>query len=144
MERRKPCVAGRRVYAGISEMARTTSVIAETTHSAIAVCCADDQQLQSGLSPDSNAGANLAYSKPEPSLACAYRCTRRIRKRNGWNSARLMPIVAMAYLAFSAIADAGIGWEFRNQIDPGPPLDKDIYDMSLRKLKNVSIDAGLA
>jgi glutamine synthetase len=25
----------------------------------------------------------------------------------------------------------------RNQIDPGPPLDKDIYDMSPEELKNV-------
>ncbi len=41
-----------------------------------------------------------------------------------------------AYLAFSAMLMAGIDG-IRNQIDPGPPLDKDIYDMSPEELKNV-------
>ena len=41
-----------------------------------------------------------------------------------------------AYLAFSAMLMAGLDG-IQNQIDPGPPLDKDIYDMSPEELRNV-------
>ena len=40
------------------------------------------------------------------------------------------------YLAFSAILMAGIDG-IQNRIDPGDPLDKDIYDMEPEELKNV-------
>jgi len=40
------------------------------------------------------------------------------------------------YLAFSAILMAGIDG-IQNRIDPGNPLDKDIYDMEPEELKNV-------
>lgn len=40
------------------------------------------------------------------------------------------------YLAFSAILMAGIDG-IQNRIDPGDPLDKDIYDMAPEELKNV-------
>jgi glutamine synthetase len=40
------------------------------------------------------------------------------------------------YLAFSAILLAGIDG-IQNRIDPGEPLDKDIYDMEPEELKNV-------
>lgn len=40
------------------------------------------------------------------------------------------------YLAFSAILMAGIDG-VKNRIDPGEPLDKDIYDMSPEELKDV-------
>jgi glutamine synthetase len=51
------------------------------------------------------------------------------------------------YLAFSAILMAGIDGII-NRIDPGEPLDKDIYDMAPEELKNVpstpgSLDAAL-
>lgn len=52
------------------------------------------------------------------------------------------------YLAFAAILQAGIDGVL-NRIDPGQPLDKDIYDLSPEELKNVpstpgSLDAALA
>jgi glutamine synthetase len=40
------------------------------------------------------------------------------------------------YLAFSAILMAGLDG-IQNRIDPGEPLDKDIYDMSPEELKDV-------
>src|SRR5256714_5180410 len=51
------------------------------------------------------------------------------------------------YLAFSAMLMAGIDG-IQNRIDPGPPLDKDIYDLSPEELKDVpslpgSLDASL-
>ena len=41
-----------------------------------------------------------------------------------------------AYLAFSAMLLAGLDG-IQNRIDPGEPLDKDIYDLSPEELKNV-------
>ena len=51
------------------------------------------------------------------------------------------------YLAFAAMLMAGIDG-IQNRIDPGPPLDKDIYDLSPEELKDVpslpgSLDASL-
>jgi glutamine synthetase len=51
------------------------------------------------------------------------------------------------YLAFSAMLMAGIDG-IQNRIDPGAPLDKDIYDLSPEELKDVpslpgSLDASL-
>ena len=40
------------------------------------------------------------------------------------------------YLAFSALLMAGLDGVI-NRIDPGEPLDKDIYDMAPEELKNV-------
>ena len=52
------------------------------------------------------------------------------------------------YLAFSAMLMAGIDG-IQNRIDPGAPLDKDIYDLSPEELKDVpslpgSLDASLS
>jgi glutamine synthetase len=40
------------------------------------------------------------------------------------------------YLAFSAMLMAGLDG-IENKLDPGEPLDKDIYDLSPEELKNV-------
>ncbi len=45
------------------------------------------------------------------------------------------------YLAFAAMLCAGIDG-IKNQIDPGEPLDKDIYDLSPEELKNVPSTPG--
>jgi glutamine synthetase len=45
------------------------------------------------------------------------------------------------YLAFSALMLAGLDGVM-NKIDPGEPLDKDIYDLSPEELKNVPSTPG--
>jgi glutamine synthetase len=45
------------------------------------------------------------------------------------------------YLAFTAILMAGLDGVI-NRIDPGEPLDKDIYDMEPEELKNVPSTPG--
>ena len=45
------------------------------------------------------------------------------------------------YLAFSAMMMAGLDGII-NRIDPGEPLDKDIYDMDPEELKNVPSTPG--
>ena len=47
------------------------------------------------------------------------------------------------YLAFAAMMMAGLDG-IQNKIDPGDPLDKDIYDLPPEELKDVPHDAGLA
>ncbi len=61
--------------------------------------------------------------------------------------ARFPDAVANPYLAFSALMMAGLDGVI-NEIDPGEPLDKDIYGMSPEELKDVpqipaSLDAAL-
>ena len=45
------------------------------------------------------------------------------------------------YLAFSALCMAMIDG-IQNKIDPGQPLDKDIYDLSPEEMKNVPVTPG--
>jgi len=45
------------------------------------------------------------------------------------------------YLAFSALLMAGLDG-VQNKIDPGDPLDKDIYDLSPKELADVSVMPG--
>jgi glutamine synthetase len=45
------------------------------------------------------------------------------------------------YLAFAAMMMAGLDG-IQNRIDPGEPLDKDIYDLSPEELKNVPTIPG--
>ena len=50
---------------------------------------------------------------------------------------------ANPYLAFAAMLMAGLDG-VKNKIDPGEPLDKDIYDLSPEEMKNVpSMPASL-
>ncbi len=137
----KPLFAGDG-YAGLSQLglwyiggllrhARAMSaIIAPTTNS------------YKRLVPGYEAPVNLAYSRRNRSAAC------RIPMYSASPNAKRVEFrppdpSANPYLAFAAMTMAGIDG-ILNKIDPGEPLDKDIYDLSPEEMKSVpSMPASL-
>src|SRR6266403_316702 len=141
----KPLFAGDG-YAGLSAMALNyiggllkharalSAIIAPTTNS------------YKRLVPGYEAPVNLAYSRRNRSAAC------RIPMYSQSPGAKRLEIrfpdpSCNPYLAFAAMMMAGLDG-VQNQIDPGEPLDKDIYDLSPEELKDVptlpgSLDVAL-
>ncbi len=129
-------------YAGISQMAlhyiggllkharALSAIIAPTTNS------------YKRLVPGYEAPVNLAYSRRNRSAAC------RIPMYSASPKAKRVEFrppdpSANPYLAFSAMLMAGIDGVL-NKIEPGEPLDKDIYDLSPEEMKSVpSMPASL-
>jgi len=137
----KPLFAGDG-YAGLSQMAlyyiggllkharALSAIIAPTTNS------------YKRLVPGYEAPVNLAYSRRNRSAACripmysANPKAKRVEFRPPDPSAN-------PYLAFSAMLMAGLDGVL-NRIEPGDPLDKDIYDLSPEEMKSVpSMPASL-
>ncbi|HLH44457.1 MAG TPA: type I glutamate--ammonia ligase [Bryobacteraceae bacterium] len=137
----KPLFAGD-LYAGFSQMglwyiggllkhARALSaIIAPTTNS------------YKRLVPGYEAPVNLAYSRRNRSAAC------RIPMYSSNPKAKRVEFrppdpSCNCYLAFAAMLMAGLDGVV-NKIDPGEPLDKDIYDLSPEEMKSVpSMPASL-
>src|SRR5450432_4342263 len=130
----KPLFAGDG-YAGLSEMAlhyiggllkharSLSAIIAPTTNS------------YKRLVPGYEAPVNLAYSRRNRSAAC------RIPMYSASPKAKRVEFrppdpAANPYLAFAAMLMAGLDGVL-NKIDPGEPLDKDIYDLSPEEMKSV-------
>jgi glutamine synthetase len=94
------------------------------------------------LVPGYEAPVNLAYSRRNRSAAC------RIPMYSASPKAKRVEFrppdpSANPYLAFAAMLMAGIDGVL-NRIDPGEPLDKDIYDLSPEEMKTVpSMPASL-
>ena len=92
------------------------------------------------LVPGYEAPVNLAYSKRNRSAAVRIPMyledtkTKRVEFRCPDGTAN-------PYLAFAAMLMAGIDG-IKNKIDPGEPLDKDIYDLSPEEMKNVPTTPG--
>jgi len=122
-------------YAGLSEMAlwyiggliqhgpALSALIAPTTNS------------YKRLVPGFEAPVNLAYSRRNRSAAC------RIPMYSSSPKAKRVEFrppdpSCNPYLAFSAMLLAGLDG-IENKIDPGAPLDRDIYDLGPDELKNV-------
>lgn len=137
----KPLFAGDN-YAGLSEMAlwyiggllrharALSAIIAPTTNS------------YKRLVPGYEAPVNLAYSRRNRSAA-----VRIPMYSNSPKSKRVefRPPDASSnpYLGFAAMTMAGLDGVM-NKIDPGEPLDKDIYDLSPEEMRNVpSMPASL-
>jgi glutamine synthetase len=137
----KPLFAGE-MYAGLSQMAlwyiggllkharALSAVIAPTTNS------------YKRLVPGYEAPVNLAYSRRNRSAAVripmysANPKAKRVEFRPPDPSAN-------PYLAFAAMMMAGLDGVI-NKVDPGEPLDKDIYDLSPEEMKYVpSMPASL-
>src|SRR5262249_35313241 len=138
---RKPLFAGDN-YAGLSQLAlwyigdllkharALSAIIAPTTNS------------YKRLVPGYEAPVNLAYSRRNRSAAC------RIPMYSASPKAKRVEFrppdpAANPYLAFAAMLMAGLDG-VANKIEPGEPLDKDIYDLSPEEMKNVpSMPASL-
>src|SRR5271154_709349 len=137
----KPLFAGDG-YAGISQLALNyigglikhgpalSAIIAPTTNS------------YKRLVPGFEAPVNLAYSRRNRSAAC------RIPMYSASPKAKRVEFrppdpSANPYLAFGAMLMAGRDG-VRNKIEPGEPLDKDIYDLSPEEMRSVpSMPASL-
>ncbi len=129
-------------YAGISQMAlhyiggllkharALSAIIAPTTNS------------YKRLVPGYEAPVNLAYSRRNRSAAC------RIPMYSASPKAKRVEFrppdpASNPYLAFASLLMAGLDG-ITNKIEPGEPLDKDIYDLSPEEMKNVpSMPASL-
>jgi glutamine synthetase len=122
-------------YAGVSQLAlwyiggllkharALSAIIAPTTNS------------YKRLVPGYEAPVNLAYSRRNRSAAC------RIPMYSASPKAKRVEFrppdpSCNPYLAFAAMTMAGMDGVL-NKIDPGEPLDKDIYDLSPEEMKSV-------
>jgi glutamine synthetase len=130
----KPLFAGDQ-YAGMSEMAMY--YIGGIIKHAKALCAITNPTTNSyrRLVPGYEAPVNLAYSSRNRSAAI------RIPMYSSSPKARRLEVrfpdpSTNPYLAFSALMMAGLDG-IQRKIDPGDPLDKDIYSLSPEELKGV-------
>ena len=142
----KPLFAGDK-YAGISEMG--LHYIGGVLKHAQAICAFTNPTTNSykRLVPGYEAPVNLAYSSRNRSASI------RIPMYSSSPKAKRIEVrfpdpSSNPYLAFSALMMAGLDG-VQNRIDPGQPLDKDIYSLSPEELRHVpstpgSLDQALA
>jgi glutamine synthetase len=142
----KPLFAGSG-YAGLSEMA--LNFVGGILKHAPALLAFTNPTTNSykRLVPGFEAPVNLAYSQRNRSASVRIPMYSNSPKAKRVEF-RCPDASGNPYLAFAAILQAGIDGVL-NRIDPGQPLDKDIYDLSPEELKNVpstpgSLDAALA
>lgn len=122
-------------YAGLSEMALYfIGGLLKHAHSLVAFTNPTTNSFKR-LVPGFEAPVNLAYSQRNRSAAIRIPMYSQSPKAKRVEF-RCPDPSANPYLAFSAILMAGMDG-IQNRIDPGDPLDKDIYDMSPEELKGV-------
>jgi glutamine synthetase len=130
----KPLFAGDG-YAGFSQLGLWYIGGLIKHGSALSAIIAPTTNSYKRLVPGFEAPVNLAYSRRNRSAACripmysASPKTKRVEFRPPDPSCN-------PYLAFSAMLMAGLDG-IENKIDPGQPLDKDIYDLGPEELKQV-------
>ena len=142
----KPLFAGDG-YAGLSEMARFYIGGLLKHAAAIVAFAAPTTNSYKRLVPGFEAPVNLAYSARNRSAAIRipmFSASPKLKRLEF----RPPDPSCNAYLAFSAMLLAGLDG-IQNRIDPGDPLEKDIYDLSPEELKDVptlpgSLDESLA
>ena len=137
----EPLFAGDQ-YAGLSETALYYIGGLLKHAPALVAFAAPTTNSYKRLVPGFEAPVNLAYSRRNRSAACRIPMyssepkTKRVEFRPPDPSAN-------PYLAFAAMLMAGLDG-IQNQIDPGEPLDKDIYDLSAEEMQQVpSLPASL-
>jgi glutamine synthetase len=141
----KPLFAGNG-YAGLSDLALW--YIGGILKHAAALCAlvAPTTNSYKRLVPGFEAPVNLAYSSRNRSAAIRipmYSPSPKAKRVE----VRFPDCSCNGYLAFSAMLMAGLDG-IQNKIDPGQPLDKDIYELGPEELKDVpsvpgSLDAAL-
>jgi len=135
----RPLFAGNR-YAGLSEMGLwAIGGILRHARSLCALCCPTTNSYKR-LVPGYEAPVNLCYSSRNRSAAIRIPMysrnprTRRLEFRCPDSSCN-------PYLAFSAIAMAAIDG-IENRIEPGDPVDKDIYHLSPEEYEKIESTPG--
>ena len=135
----KPLFAGDR-YAGLSEMALFAAGGVLKHAKALCAFTSPTTNSYKRLVPGYEAPVNLAYSSRNRSAAI------RIPMYSPSPKAKRLEIrfpdpSCNGYLAFSALLMAALDG-IENRIDPGEPLDKDIYALSPEELANVPSTPG--
>jgi glutamine synthetase len=130
----KPLFAGDG-YAGLSETALYYIGGLLKHAPAIIALAAPTTNSYKRLVPGFEAPVNLAYSRRNRSAAC------RIPMYSSNPKAKRVEFrppdpSANPYLCFAALLMAGLDG-VQNKIDPGEPLDKDLYDLSPEELRSV-------
>jgi glutamine synthetase len=127
-------------YAHLSEMA--LHYIGGLLKHAPALCAITNPTTNSykRLVPGFEAPVNLAYSQRNRSASIRIPMYTENPKAKRLEF-RCPDAACNPYLAFSAMMLAGIDG-IMNKMDPGQPLDKDIYDLSPEELKNVPSTPG--
>ena len=91
------------------------------------------------LVPGYEAPVLLAYSARNRSASCRIPWTKSPNAKRV--EVRFPDPMANPYLAFSALLMAGLDG-IRNKIDPGPAMDKDLYELPPRELKKIPTVCG--
>jgi glutamine synthetase len=130
----KPLFAGDK-YAGMSQMALWYIGGLLKHAPALAALMAPTTNSYKRLVPGFEAPVNLAYSRRNRSAAC------RIPMYSASPKAKRVEFrppdpSCNPYLAFASMMMAGVDG-IENKIDPGEPLDKDIYDLGPEEMKKV-------
>lgn len=142
----KPLFAGDG-YAGLSDMARNYIGGILKHAPALAAFAAPTMNSYKRLVPGFEAPVNLAFSQRNRSAAVRIPVYSQSPKAKRIE-VRFPDPSCNPYLAFSAMLMAGLDG-IQNKLDPGEPLDKDIYDLAPEELAEVpslpgSLDAALA
>ena len=130
----EPLFAGDK-YAGLSEMALHYIGGILRHAPALAAFAAPTTNSYKRLVPGYEAPTRLAYSRRNRSAACRIPMYSQSPKAKRVE-VRFPDASCNPYLAFAAMLMAGLDG-VQNRIDPGEPLDKDIYDMSPEELAHV-------
>ena len=139
LKKGKPLFAGNK-YAGLSQLA--LQYIGGMLKHAHALCAFASPTVNSykRLTPGFEAPVNLAYSSRNRSAAIRIPVYSPSPKAKRLEYRPPDP-AANAYLAFAALLLAGLDG-VQNKVDPGEPLDKNIYELPPEELKQVPNVAG--
>ena len=131
----KPLFAGDG-YAGMSEMALHYIGGVLKHARALAALCNPTTNSYKRLVPGFEAPVNLAYSSRNRERVHPHPDVQPDARRPSASSSAVPDPSCNPYLAFAAQMMAGLDG-IENKIDPGDPLDKDIYGLSPEELKDV-------